>query len=81
MFIRVLCLTLVAALAPLVAVGCATNEITSPSLNRTEKLSSCGVCGYQTGGKLNISSGVFSEMLNIQYTGNRNTTVNTIAIA
>ena len=34
MFIRVLCLTLVAALAPLVAVGCGTNGITSPSTTR-----------------------------------------------
>ncbi len=39
---------------------------TSPSRNRTQKFWSCGVAGYQAGGNLKISCGVFSETANIQ---------------
>ena len=39
---------------------------TSPSRKSTKKLLNCGVAGYQAGGNLKISRGVFSETANIQ---------------
>ena len=39
---------------------------TSPSRKSTQKLLNCGVVGYQAGGNLKISRGVFSDTANIQ---------------
>jgi hypothetical protein len=39
---------------------------TSPSRMSTQRLLNCGVYGYQAGGNLKISRGVFSDTANIQ---------------